>query len=107
MYRPGFAWVQCLYAKVFLSYNLFLFSSYPYLTKWGSVQRVLHHVVIKIRQLFLRPATCLTSTPLETGVGANDWIIATLFCTMLLLLYDDYDIYLDSLSILNFFSVYT
>jgi hypothetical protein len=31
-----------------------------------------HHVVIKIRQLFLRPAAYLTSTPLETGVGAND-----------------------------------
>jgi hypothetical protein len=28
--------------------------------------------VIKIRQLFLRPAACLTSTLLETGVGAND-----------------------------------
>jgi hypothetical protein len=28
------------------------------------------HVVIKIRQLFLRPAACLTSTLLETGVGA-------------------------------------
>jgi hypothetical protein len=31
-----------------------------------------HDVVIKIRQLFLRPAACLTSTLLETGVGAND-----------------------------------
>jgi hypothetical protein len=31
-----------------------------------------HHVVIKIRQLFLRPAACLTSTLFETGVGAND-----------------------------------
>jgi hypothetical protein len=27
---------------------------------------------MKIRQLFLRPAACLTSTLLETGVGAND-----------------------------------
>jgi hypothetical protein len=26
-----------------------------------------YHVVIKIRQLFLRPAACLTSTLLETG----------------------------------------
>jgi hypothetical protein len=31
-----------------------------------------HNVVIKIRQLFLRLAACLTSTLLETGVGAND-----------------------------------
>jgi hypothetical protein len=31
-----------------------------------------YHVVIKIRQLFVRPAACLTSTLLETGVGAND-----------------------------------
>jgi hypothetical protein len=31
-----------------------------------------HHVVIKIRQLFLRPAACLMSTLLETAVGAND-----------------------------------
>jgi hypothetical protein len=37
-----------------------------------SVQYVFHHVVIKIRQLFLRPAACLTSTLLETGVSAND-----------------------------------
>jgi hypothetical protein len=28
--------------------------------------------VIKIRQLFLRPAACLISTLLETGVSAND-----------------------------------
>jgi hypothetical protein len=31
-----------------------------------------HHVVIKIRHLFLRPAACLTSTLLEAGVDAND-----------------------------------
>jgi hypothetical protein len=31
-----------------------------------------HHVVIEIRQLVLRPAACLMSTLLETGVGAND-----------------------------------
>jgi hypothetical protein len=37
-----------------------------------SIQHVFHHVVIKIRQLFLRPAACLTSTLLETGVCAND-----------------------------------
>jgi hypothetical protein len=36
-----------------------------------SVQHVFHHVVIKIRQLFLQPAACLTSTLLETGVTAN------------------------------------
>jgi hypothetical protein len=45
-------------------------SSYRYPTKWG--RYVFHHVVIKIRQLFLRPAACLTPTLLETGVGAND-----------------------------------
>jgi hypothetical protein len=38
----------------------------------GSVQHVFHHVVIKIRQLFLRFAACLTLTLLETGAGAND-----------------------------------
>jgi hypothetical protein len=27
-----------------------------------------HHVVIKIRHLFLRPAVCLTSTLLQSGV---------------------------------------
>jgi hypothetical protein len=29
------------------------------------------YVVLKIRHLFLRLAACLTSTLLETGVGAN------------------------------------
>jgi hypothetical protein len=48
-------------------------SSYPFPTLSGSVQHVFHHVVIKIRHLFLRPAAaCLTSILLETGVGAND-----------------------------------
>jgi hypothetical protein len=32
----------------------------------GPVQHVFHHVVIKIWQLFLRPAACLTSTLLKT-----------------------------------------
>jgi hypothetical protein len=50
---------------------MFSSSSYPYPTKWGGVQHVFYHVVIKIRQLFLRPAACLTSTLLEIGVGAN------------------------------------
>jgi hypothetical protein len=45
----------------------------------GSVQHVFHHVVIKIRQLFLRPAACLTSILLETGVGANDCKCLDLF----------------------------
>jgi hypothetical protein len=31
-----------------------------------------YHVVIKILQLFLRPAAWLTSTLLKTGAGAND-----------------------------------
>jgi hypothetical protein len=37
-----------------------------------SVQLVYHHVVIKIRQLFLRPAACLISILLKTGVAAKD-----------------------------------
>jgi hypothetical protein len=40
-------------------------SSYPYI-------HIFHHVVIKIQQLFLRTAACLTSTLLETEVSAND-----------------------------------
>jgi hypothetical protein len=39
----------------------------------GSVQHVFHHVVIKIQQLFLRSAACLTTIRLEIEVGANDW----------------------------------
>jgi hypothetical protein len=31
-----------------------------------------HHIVTKIRYLFLRPAACLSSTLLETGMDAND-----------------------------------
>jgi hypothetical protein len=42
------------------------------LSRVGTYNMFFHHVVIKIRQLFLRPAVCLTSTLLETGVGAND-----------------------------------
>jgi hypothetical protein len=34
-------------------------------------QNVRHHVVIKIRELFLQPAACLTSTLLETGVATS------------------------------------
>jgi hypothetical protein len=49
-------------------------SSYPYPTKWGRYNMFFfsHHIVIKIRQLFLQPAASLTSTILETGAGAND-----------------------------------
>jgi hypothetical protein len=43
------------------------------LSQVGSVQHVLHHVLVKIQQLFLRPTACLTSTLLGTGVGANDY----------------------------------
>jgi hypothetical protein len=50
-----------------------LYLSYPYPTKWGTNNMFLHHVVIKIRQLFLRPAASLMSThPSYTGVSAND-----------------------------------
>jgi hypothetical protein len=45
--------------------------SYPYPTKQGQYT-MFHRVVIKILQLFLQPASCLTLTLLETGVGAND-----------------------------------
>jgi hypothetical protein len=51
------------------NFNLVL-TLFPHLV--GSVQHVFHHVVIKIRQLFLRRAACMTSTLHETGVGAND-----------------------------------
>jgi hypothetical protein len=37
-----------------------------------SVQHVFYHVVIKIRQLYLRPAASLTPNLRKTGVGAND-----------------------------------
>jgi hypothetical protein len=45
-----------------LKLNLF---SHPYPTKCLTC---FHHVVIKIRQLFLRPAACLTSTLLGNSV---------------------------------------
>jgi hypothetical protein len=45
--------------------------SYPYPTKWGWYN-IFFHLVIKIRQLFLRPAAFLTSTLFETRLGAND-----------------------------------
>jgi hypothetical protein len=47
-------------------------AAFPRPTKWGRYNMFFHHVVIKIRHLFLRPAACLTSTLLETKVGAND-----------------------------------
>jgi hypothetical protein len=46
-------------------------SSFSYLSGVGTT--CFHHVVIKIWQLFLRPAACLTSTLLETGVGTNNY----------------------------------
>jgi hypothetical protein len=36
------------------------------------IEHVFHHVVIKIQQLFLRLAACLTLTFVVTGGGAND-----------------------------------
>jgi hypothetical protein len=45
-------------SQVFITFFFFL----PLSHKVGSVQHVFHHIVIKIRQLFLRPAVCLTST---------------------------------------------
>jgi hypothetical protein len=53
--------------------RLFFFFLFPTLNPLSGVGTTcFHHVVIKIRHLFLQPATCLTSTLLETGVGAND-----------------------------------
>jgi hypothetical protein len=49
--------------------TLFFFLVPP---KWGRYTHVFHHVMIKIPELFLRPVACLTSSLLETGVGAND-----------------------------------
>jgi hypothetical protein len=48
------------------------YSHFLLLSQVGSVQHVFHHVVIKIRQFFLRLAACLTSTLFETKVGGND-----------------------------------
>jgi hypothetical protein len=61
-------WVMALSYYVFLSLSLF-----ATLTLLSEVSTTcFYHVVIKIWQLFLRPAACLTLTLLETGVGAND-----------------------------------
>jgi hypothetical protein len=54
---------------VVLGINKRLLILFPTLIRLRSVQHVFYHVVIKILQLFLRSAACLTSTPLETGVG--------------------------------------
>jgi hypothetical protein len=51
-------------------YLLFLLPTLIPLSGVGST--CFHHVVIKIRHLFLRPAACLTSTLLETVVDANN-----------------------------------
>jgi hypothetical protein len=45
---------------------------FPTLIPLSGVGTTYFHVVIKVWQLFLRPAACLTLTPLETGVSAND-----------------------------------
>jgi hypothetical protein len=47
-------------------------SSYSFPTLSGVSTTCIHHIVIKIQQLVLRPAACLTSSLLEIGVGAND-----------------------------------
>jgi hypothetical protein len=61
--------VQSLFGGTWL---FFLFPTHIPLNGFGTTCR--HHVVIKIRQLFLRQAYlfCLTSTLLETRMGAND-----------------------------------
>jgi hypothetical protein len=50
--------------------QIFLLAStfFPTLISLSGVGTCFHHVVVKIRQLFLRLATCLMSTLLETGV---------------------------------------
>jgi hypothetical protein len=45
--------------------------SYPYPTEWCRYN-MFFIMLIKIRQLYLRPVTCLTWALLETEVGAND-----------------------------------
>jgi hypothetical protein len=45
--------------------------SYPFSTVSEVGTTCFHHVVIKIRQLFIRPVTCLNSILLETGVATN------------------------------------
>jgi hypothetical protein len=52
------------------TYTFFLFPTLIPLSEVGTAR--FHHVVIKIRQLFLRPVASLTWTLLETGVGSND-----------------------------------
>jgi hypothetical protein len=47
-------------------------SSYPFPTLSGIGTICFSSCCEKIWQLFLRPAACLTSALLETGVGAND-----------------------------------
>jgi hypothetical protein len=62
----------------FYDYLNTIFSLFPTLIPIsGVVQHVFHHVVIKIRQLFLRLAACLTSiflgsTLLKTSVGDHN-----------------------------------
>jgi hypothetical protein len=65
-------WPACTGAKN-IQCHIFLCLLLPtFIPLSGVVQHVFHHVVIKIQQLFLRPAGCMTSTLLETGAGAND-----------------------------------
>jgi hypothetical protein len=57
---------------VFFFHSLFLLLLFPALIALSKVGTTcFHNVVIKIRQLFLRPAVCLTSTLLESGATAN------------------------------------
>jgi hypothetical protein len=49
--------------------SIFLFPTLIPLSRVGTT--CFHRVAIKIRQLFLRPAACLTSSLLENGVDAN------------------------------------
>jgi hypothetical protein len=51
--------------------NFFFPFSYSYPTKWGRYNIFLS-CCDKDSAFFLRPAACLTSTLLETGVDAND-----------------------------------
>jgi hypothetical protein len=54
------------------THTYFLLLLPPLIPPSGIGTTCFHHVVIKIRRLFLRPTACLTSTLLETGVDAND-----------------------------------
>jgi hypothetical protein len=71
---PHSTYIFCVHKDVFLFwiwvFKMYLLPTLIPLSRVGST--CFHHVVIKIRQLFLHPAAFLTSTLLKTEAGAND-----------------------------------